>query len=188
MGSIADKAGKLESDSSALSFAACSLASSNRSVEFDSISLSASSVASELRQDLVPQQAALSVAGKHRSSSSSSSARSQGAHVASASFLGAVPVHQQQKRYSARQEARQPCTACTAQSFGCLPSHASSQHSSGLSLQYAGWECPQLGWGLPSEASSNAAGASDDPSCEENASYASFHMSEVGRSCNEALY
>lgn len=178
MGSIADKAGKLESNGSAPSFAACSLASSNRSVEFDSISRSASSVASALRHDLVPQEAALSVAGKH----CSSSARSQGALVASAPFLGAAPVHQQKQR----QEARQPCTPCTTQNFDCLPSHASSQHSSGPSLQNVGWECPQLGWGLPLEASSNAADSSDDARSEENASYASFHMSEVGRSCSNA--
>ena len=177
VGSIADKADELESNSRAPSLAACSLASSSRSVEHDSISHSASSVAGELQRNLVPQDAALFGAGNL--CSSSSSARS---HGASAPFLGAVPVHQQQRQYLQRQEARQPCTPCTAQSFDCLPSHASSQYCSGSSRHYVGWECPQLGWAPPSEASSNAADFSDDPSSEESASYASFNMSEVGRS------
>lgn len=182
MGSIADKADELESNSSAPSLAACSVASSSHSIEHDSISHSASSAAGVL----VPQHAALFGAGKHRSCSSS--ARSHDSHVASAPFLGAVPVHQQQRQYLHRQEERQPCTPCTVQSFDCLPSHESSQYCSGSSLHYVGWECPQLGWALPSEASSNAADFSDDPSSDENASYASFNMSEVGRSyCFDAF-
>lgn len=175
-----DKADELGSNSSATSIAACSAASSSQSVERDSISHSVSSASGVLRQGLISQLAALSGAGKHGSSSVASSQDSQ---VASASFLGAVPVHQQQKHFKT-QKARQPCVPCTAQSFSCPPSHASSQHCSSRSLEFAGWECPQLGWGLSSEGSSNAADSSGDPSCEESTSYAAWTMSEVGRVYN----
>lgn len=174
--SAADKADELESNSSAPSVAACSAASSSQSLEHDSSSHAVSSASGVLRQGLISQHAALSGAGKHGNSSMASSQDSQ---VASASFLGAVPVHQQQKRFQT-QEARQPCIPCTAQSYNCLHSHASSQHCSSRSAEYAGWEYPQLGWALSSEAGSNAADSSDEPSCEESASYAALTMSEVG--------
>lgn len=178
--SAADKADELESNSSAPSVAACSAASSSQSLEHDSISHAVSSASGVLRQGLISQHAALSGAGRRGSSSMASSQDSQ---VASASFLGAVPVHQQQKQFQT-QEARQPCAPCPAQSLNCLPSHASSQHCSGRSLEYAGWECPQLGWALSTEASSSAADSSGDPSCEESASYAALTLSEVGRVYN----
>ena len=182
MGVTADRTDELDSISSACSLATCSVASSSCSIKHDSISQSASSVAGVLQHNLVPQDAAISGAGKHRSSSS---ARSHGSHQASAMFLGAVPVNQQQQLFQ-RQEARQPCIPCTAQSFDYLPSHASAQHCGGFPLQYVGWDCPQLGWAFPSEASSDAADSSDDPSSDENASYASFNISEVGRTGDDA--
>ena len=182
-GSTADKADKLESNSSSPSLATCSVASSSCSVEHDSMSQSVSSVAGVLWHDLVPQDAAILGPGKHCSSSSASS---HGPHQASAMCLGTAPVHEQQQLFLQRQEARQPCTPCTAQSLDYLPSHASAQHCSGSPFPYVGWECPQLGWALPSETSSNAADSANDLSSDENASYASFNMSEVGRLRNDA--